>query len=481
MNKQKNAENKYTGLPTAAELRNALANVSATDAMARIKSLFDADTFVELWAYTKRSFNEVVAGKKDEEFAGVICGYGAVCGQLVFAYAQDGTRMKGAMDAAHAKKICALYDMAIKNGAPVVGILDCAGADIFEGVAALAGYGKIMAAVSSASGVIPQLAWVSGNCLGSFAAIAAMYDVLVCEKDAKFYVHADSLTGAKNAQAPVKACDAENAAAAAAYVRRAITLLPQNSEEGVTVDACADDLNRRLGELDLDGDVHAVLTAVADGADYLELGAQNAPEAVTALCRIGGVTCGILASNYTENEGKLTAAGARKAARFVSLCDAFSLPLVTLVNSTGFAVCCENENAPFAAELGKLAMAYTQAENAKITVVLGHAIGGAFTLLGSKSVGADVVYAFESAEIGAMNAAAAVAFAKNDEVTTTTTREELEEEWKLKLSTPVAAAAAGEIDDIIDCAELRQRICSALMLLAAKGTVSTYRHSVLPL
>lgn len=481
LNKTTNAENNYTGLPTATELRNALAKVSATDAMARLKSLFDADTFVELWAYTKRSFHEVAPGAKDEEFAGVICGYGAVCGQLVFAFAQDSARMKGALDAAHAKKICALYDMAIKNGAPVVGILDCAGADIFEGVAALCGYGKIMAAVSSASGVIPQVAWVSGNCLGSFAAIAAMYDVLVCEKDAKLYVTSDVLTGAENAQAPVKTCDAMDAATAAAYVRRAITLLPQNSEEGVTIDACVDDLNRVLGELDLDGDVHAVITAIADAADYLELGAQNAPEAVTALCRIGGVKCGILASNYTENEGKLTAAGARKAARFVSLCDAFSLPLITLVNSTGFAVCRENENAPFAAELAKLAMAYTQSENAKVTVILNHAIGGAFTLLGSKSVGADVVYAFESAEIGAMNAAAAVAFAKNNEITQTTSREELEEEWKTKLSSPVAAASTGEVDDIIDSAELRQRICSALMLLAAKGTVSTYRHSVLPL
>lgn len=481
LNKQQNAENNYTGLPTAAELRNALAKVSATDAMARIKSLFDAETFVELWAYTKRSFNEVQAGAKDEEFAGVICGYGAVCGQLVFAFAQDGARMKGALDEAHAKKICALYDMAIKNGAPVVGIFDCAGADIFEGVAALAGYGKIMAAVSSASGVIPQLAWVSGNCLGSFAAITAMYDILVCEKGAKLYVNSDALTGAKDAQAALKAYDAENGDAAAAYVRRAITLLPQNSEEGVVVDACADDLNRQLGELELDGDVHAILSAIADSADYLELGAANAPEMVTALARIGGVKCGVLASAYTENEGKLTSAGARKASRFVSLCDAFSLPLVTLVNSTGFAVCRENENAAFAAELGKLAMAYTQSENAKITVVLGHAIGGAFTLLGSKSVGADVAYAFEGAEIGAMNAAAAVAFAKNNEVSSTVSREELEEEWKLKLSSPVAAASAGEIDDIIDCTELRQRICSALMLLAAKGTVSTYRHSVLPL
>lgn len=481
LNMQKNAEKNYTGLPTAAELRNALAKVSETDAMARIKSFFDADTFVELGAYTKRSFHEMASDEKSEAFAGVICGYGAVCGQLVFAFAQDSARMKGALDATHAQKICFLYDMAMKNGAPVVGIFDCAGADIFEGVAALAGYGKIMSAVSAASGVVPQLAWVSGNCLGSFAAIAAMYDMVVCEKDANLYVNADNLTGAADAQAPLKTCTVQDANAAAAYLRRAIGFLPQNSEEGVTVETCVDDLNRRLGELEADGDIHAILSAVADGADYLELGTANAEELVTVLARIGGVKCGILASNYMENEGKLTAAGARKAARFVALCDAFALPLITLVNSKGFAVCRENENAPFAAELGKLAMAYTQSENAKVTIVLGHAIGGAFTLLGSKSVGADVAYALDGAEIGALNAAAAVAFAKNNEVSSTTSREELEEEWKLKLSSPVAAASTGEIDDIIDMAELRQRICSALMLLAAKGTVSTYRHNVMPL
>ncbi len=481
LNKQENAEIKEAGLPTAAELREALEKARATDAMARLHALFDADTFVELWAYTKRSFYEVKATGKDEEFAGVICGYGAVCGQLVFAFAQDGARMKGALDATHAKKICDLYDMAIKNGAPVVGLLDCAGADIFEGVSALSGYGKVMRAVAGASGVIPQIGWISGNCLGSFAAIASMLDILVCEKDANLYVTSDTLTGAEDAQAALRTYAAPDAATAAGYVRKAISLLPQNSEEGVVIEACADDLNRQLGELDLCGDIATIIASLADGADYLELSPTVAPELVTVLTRIGGIKCGVLANAYSENEGRLTASGARKAARFVSLCDAFSLPLVTLVNCAGFAICRENEQAAFAAELGKLAMAYAQSENAKVTVVLHHAIGGAYALLGSKSIGADVAYAFAGAEIGAMNAAAAVAFAQNDQVSETVTREELEEAWRTKLSSPVAAACTGEIDDIIDSCELRQRICSALQLLAAKGTVSTYRHSVMPL
>ena len=135
----------------------------------------------------------------------------------------------------------------------------------------------------------------------------------------------------------------------------------------------------------------------------------------------------------------------------------------------------------FAADLAKLAMAYTSSENAKVTVVLRHGIGGALTLLGSKSVGADVAYALDDAEIGALNAASAVAFAENDKITPDVSREELEEEWKAMLSSPVAAASTGEIDDIISMPELRQRICSALLLLAVKGNVTEYRHTVLPL
>lgn len=480
MNKKTNTEKTLPVLPTAAELRKSLARTSKTDAMTRIRSLFDAKTFVELGAYTKRSFSEMQAGVKDGEFEGVICGYGAVNGQLVFAFSQDASRMKGALDAAHAKKICALYDMAVKNGAPVVGIFDCAGADIFEGVGALSGYGRIMKAVSAASGVIPQIALIAGNCIGSFAAVAAMFDIVVTTKESHLYVNSPALLGVENAQGAIAAYDAADALEAAAYVRRVLALLPQNSAQGVVVAESADNLNRTLdAALDLDGDVNEILAAIADKGDYVTVGVGASP-ILTVLCSVGGVRCGVVASVYTENEGRIDAAAARKAARFVDLCDAFALPVVTLVNSAGFAACAESENAPFAAELAKLAMAYAGSENAKVTVVLKHAIGGAYVLLGSKSVGADVAYAFESAEIGALSAPSAVAFALNDTISTEVSREELEAEWATSLASPVAAASTGEIDDIIGTAELRQRICSALLLLAAKGNANGRRHSVLP-
>ncbi len=481
LNKKTNAEKEPVSLPTAAELRKALAKVSKSDAMTRLRSLFDARTFVELNAYTRRSFSERGTGIREAEFEGVICGYGAINGQPVFAFAQDATRMKGAMDAAHAKKICQLYDMAIKNGAPVVGFFDCAGADIFEGVDALAAYGHIMQAVSAASGVIPQVAVVTGNCLGSFSAIAAMFDAVVCTKDSHLYVTPPSLNGVTGGQEPLVTYEAADALEGVAYARRLLSFLPQNSGEGVSVSTAQDDLNRTLEGLGADEEVHAILAAISDRGEYVELGSPVAPELVTALTVIGGVRCGVLASNYVVNEGRLSAAGARKAARFIDLCDAFSLPLITLANSAGFAIDGENERTPFAAELGKLAMAYTRATNVKVTVVLGRAIGGAFTLLGSKSVGADIAYAYEGAEIGALNAAATVAFAMNDQVTTSVSREELEEQWRLSLASPVAAASTGEIDDIIGMQELRARLCSSLLLLAAKGTVPGGRHRILPL
>lgn len=473
-------ESKNGTLPTAAELRRKLAEARGADAMTRIRSLFDAKTFVELSAYTKRSFHEM-GSAKDSELEGVICGYGAVDGHLVFAFAQDSSRMKGALDAAHAKKIADLYEMAIKNGSPVVGIFDCAGADIFEGTDALAGYGRIMRAVSDASGRVPQIAVITGNCIGTFAAIAAMYDFVVRTEDGKLYVNSPALSGVEGAADCLLSYTASEEGEALGFTRKLLSFLPQNSGTGVVVEAATDDLNRALSDMDTDGDVHAILSAISDRGDYAELGAGSTPALVTALTSIAGVRCGILASNYASDEGKLTAAAARKAARFVSLCDAFSLPLVTLVNTRGFAIDAENEKLGFAAELGKLAMAYTTSTNPKVTVVLGHAIGGAYTLLGSKSVGADVAYALESAEIGTLNAASAVAFALNESISTETSRRDLEQEWLTKLASPVAAASLGHIDDIISCAEMRARIASALFLLAAKGTAAPRRHAVNPL
>lgn len=211
----------------------------------------------------------------------------------------------------------------------------------------------------------------------------------------------------------------------------------------------------------------------------MELYAGYASEMITAFAIIGGVRCGVIATNYAINEGRITADGANKAAKLISFCDSFNIPLVNLVNSMGLSM---SENGTrFASDLAKLSLAYAQAEIPMVTIILGHAIGAAFTILGSKAIGADIAYAIENSEISALSSSASVAFAWNNKVTLETSRKSLEEEWKASLASPVAAASVGEIDDIIGASEIRARICSALLMLAGKGEIIFSKHSVLPL
>lgn len=389
--------------------------------------------------------------------------------------------MKGALDENHAKKICALYDLAIKNGAPVVGIFDCAGADIFEGAAALAAYGRIMKAVSTASGRIPQIALVNGNCIGSFAAIAAMFDFVVKTKKANFYVNSPEFVGTADSQAPLTSYAADDVAQAIVHIRTLMGYLPDRACGSISVEGTADGLNRMLGNLDFGGDVNAVIGAIADNGIFLEIGNDYAGVLTTAFATVGGIKCGFVGTSYVVDEGRITAAAARKAARFIDVCDAFSIPVITLVDSMGLASCEESENAPFAADLAKLAMAYAKSITPKITIILGHAIGASFAILGSKALGADIAYALDNAEIGALASEASVAFAWSNLINPDKSREELIDEWRKSLSSPVAAASLGEIDDIVSTNELRARICSALQMLAAKSTGYPRLHAVDPL
>ncbi len=468
-------------LPSADELKASLAGSGSTEARAALKALFDADTFVELNAFTKRKFCEYQGLEHDDEFEGVVCGYGAVDGHLVYAFAQDSSRMKGALDENHAKKICSLYDLALKNGAPVVGIFDCSGADIFEGAAALAATGRIMRAVSAASGVVPQIAVAVGNCIGSFAAIAAMFDFVIKTKNANLYVTAPKFAGTADSQAPIASYAADDRNMALMYARNLLNYLPDKAGEGVMVEGTADNLNRMLGNRDFGGDANAAIAAIADNGIFFETSADYAPVLTTAFATVGGVKCGFVGTSYMVDEGRLTAAAARKAAKFIDVCDAFSIPVITLVDSMGLAIDDENEAAPFSADLAKLAMAYAKSVTPKITVILGHAIGASFAILCSKALGADVAYALDDAEIGALSTEASVAFAWNDLINPDKTREELIAEWRKSLASPVAAASLGEVDDIVSANELRARICSALLMLSAKGTVRTRRHTVSPL
>lgn len=468
-------------LPSAEELKASLAASSSTEARANLQTLFDDSTFVELGAFTKRKFCEYQSLDHDDELEGVVCGYGALDGRLVYAFAQDGARMKGAMDENHAKKICALYDLAVKNGAPVIGLFDCAGADIFEGAAALAAYGRVMKAVSNASGLIPQIAVITGNCIGSFAAIAAMFDFVVKTKSASFYITSPEFVGNSESQTPVTAYSADDRAMALVYTRNLLSYLPDKAGDGVTVEGTSDSLNRMLGNRDFGGDVNAAIAAIADNGIILETGSEYAPVVTTAFASVGGLKCGFVGTSFMVNEGRLTAEAARKAAKFIDICDAFSIPLITLVDSMGLALCDENENAPFSADLARLAMAYAKSTVPKVTAILGHAIGASFAILGSKAIGADIAYALDDAEIGALSTEASVAFAWTDMINPDKTRDELIAEWRKSIASPVAAASLGEVDDIVSMNELRARICSALLMLTKKGNAYSRLHVVNPL
>ena len=476
--------NKYTnpticGLPTASELHASLAAGEGSDAREQIRKLFDENTFVETSAFTKRGFSDFIATERSSELEGVITGYGAIGGRLVFAFVEDASRMNGAIDERHAKKIVDLYRLALSNGAPVIGVFNSAGTDVFEGTAGLAAYGKIISCVSRASGVIPQIAFVAGNCIGTAATIAAMFDIVVKSDTASLYVASPALTGAENAQAAIVHYTADENSVIG-YIKAILSFLPDNSSGGVEIVATTDNLNRYLGDIDFGGEALSVIATIADNGVFYELSHDFAEGVTTAFASLGGVKCGIIANSFAKNDGKLCAASARKIARFVNLCDSFSIPVVTLVDSLGLAIDKDNEDA-FAPELAKLAFAYASSTCPKVTVIIGHAIGASFILLGSKALGTDLVYAVDNSEIGALSAESGVAFAWDKYITEEKTRESLIAEWRESVSSPVAAASSGEIDDIISVSELRARICSALLMLSAKGGASTSGRKVLPL
>ena len=403
-----------------------------------ITALFDAGTFVELGAFIRRP-------GEDQPYDAVLTGYGSVNGKLAFAFAQDSDRKAGALDRTGADKICRLYEQAMRVGAPVIGVFDSAGAVVYDGASALTAYGLVMKCVSDASGIIPQIALVRGQCTGMARAIAAMCDFTVAVKET----------------AEIASLEAEHEAAAVASVRDLVELLPRNNKD-VNAGDPTDDISRPVA---LD---HGV-AALADHAALIALYPEMGQEVNTSLCRMGGQTVGLVALT-----GKLTADGARKAARLVSFCDAFSIPVVTTVDSEG--VDYEDADTAFA----KLAKAYVTATTAKITAVIGKAYGAAFTLMGSRALGADLALAVEDAVISVLPPETAVAFAMNDKITADKSRADVEAEWMQTYASPLAAAESGDVDDVIPAAELRARIISALYMLAEKADGTPDRKHGVP-
>ena len=441
---------------------------------ARIEKLFDAATFVELGAYTKRSGDGA-------ELEGVLCGYGAINGKLAFAFSQDSSRAKGSFSERHAKKIANLYSLAIKNGAPIIGVFDSAGAVVYDGAEALAAYGRFMRCVSDASGIVPQIAIIDGVCGGSSAVVASMFDVTLTVKGAsKLFVNSPFIVGESDASASgASAYEAESEDEAFGFARGLIGILPSNNADGAFTES-TDDMNRAVAIDASAYEAEELIRLISDNGDFVRLYQTYADNAVLGLASFGGITVGVVASNPEKN-GILDIKTARAAAKLISLCDSLAIPVLTLVDSIGLDVSLEAEKASYASELARLAYAYTASQNAKVTVVLGRAYGASFTLLGSKALGADIAYALPTAAISVLSPEASVAFVWNDKVGEKS-REDLEAEWKERCASAAEACYKGELDDVIEPSELRARICAAFSMLASKAEgAPTRRHANMPL
>ena len=429
-------------------------------ARARMDVIFDAGTFVEVGAF--------IGGDKDEEFCPVITGYGAVNGLLVFAFSQDYSRLHGAMGKQHAEKICKIIEMAENAHAPLIGVFDSAGAMIEEGSDALAGCGNIMSSVASAKGCIPMTAVISGPCGGAGAVIASMFDtIIVAEKTGSLYMVPsvalqDKTLGKpeKLAETGVSALTAEDDAAACRAAADLCKYFTGSIETG-------DDANRAFDSSLISGeeyDIHPVIENLVDVGTFIELYAKRAPQMTLGLAAVNSHVCGIIANNPSFKGGKICPGAAEKAVKLINLCNTLCIPVITLVDGVGVGTTDKIEIGGAAEKFAKLALAYTELCYGKITAVLGKAYGSAFTLLGSKSLGADMTFALDRAKIAAMNPTTAVEFL--GEVTDESKAALTAEEWAEKAASPLDAAKKGHIDDIIEASELRARISAALEMLS---------------
>ena len=456
----------------------------------RVAKLLDQGSFVELDAL-------VSAG---EDGAGVVTGYGTVQDRPVYLFAQDFTVHGGAMGRMQAQKILKVLDLAQKTGAPVVAMCDSNGVRLDEGAAAMNAYAEVFAKMTRLSGVCPMVALVLGPCAGGAALISQIADVSIqAEKVGELVVYGpqvmssvsgETLTGESLGGAKAMAAQGGVALTAASedeaisLAVQVLDLLPgSNAEDAPLMDG--DDMNRLLPAVDaMDSD--ALLAAMADNARFIELYKEWGKALRVALCRMGGRSVGIVCSNAKENDGMITPAAAAKAARFIRLCDCYSLPVVSLINSKGVAVPEAKAQSWTMITASQLLYAYAEATCPKVSVVVGNAIGQAYVAMGGKA-NADVCYAWPGAVISALTPEAAVQVLyvdelKNSKKPALEARAELEAKYAAEVADGVAAAKAGMIDDVCDPAETRKLILAALEMLSSKRDANPpKKHGNLPL
>ncbi len=472
-----------------------MSNSAQTSASKRINALLDESSFVEVGAYITARSTDFNMTDKETPADGVITGYGTIDGSLVYVYSQDATVLGGSMGEMHAKKISNIYSMAMKMGAPVIGLIDCAGLRLQEATDALNGFGQMYLSQAMASGVIPQISAVFGTCGGGMAVSSAMADfILMEEKKAKLFVNSPNAINGNRVEVCDTACAAFQSEEAGlvdfagtedeilAQIRAMISILPANNEDDMSYSDCTDDLNRVCADLEnCASAADLALAQISDDNFFMEVKKAYDPSMVTGFIRLNGTTVGCVANRtaeYDENgekaadyEAVLSYRGCEKAAKFVSFCDAFNIPLLTLVNVKGYKAskCSERRVAKAA---GRLTYAFANASVPKVTVVIGEAYGTAYLTMNSKSIGADIVYAWPNASIGMMDAAAAAKIMYADEIAKADDSMALINEkaaaYRELQSSAVAAAKRGYVDDIIEACDTRKRVIAAFEMLFTK-------------
>ncbi len=463
----------------------------------RILKLFDEGSFVEIDAYVKHRCTEFDMPETEAPGEGVVTGYGTVDGRLVYVYAQDFTVIGGSLGEMHAKKICKVMDMAVKMGAPIIGMNDSGGARIQEGIDALSGFGEIFYRNVNASGVIPQISVIMGPCAGGAVYSPAITDfVFMVDKTSQMFITGpqvikavtgeevtfDELGGASvhSSKSGVAHFKADNDEACIEQVKRLLSFLPSNNLESAPYYDTTDDLNRLSETLtnivpddnNKSYDVKEAIVAVVDNGDFFEVQKDFAQNIVVGFARMNGSTVGIVANQPKVLAGSLDVDSSDKAARFIRFCDSFNIPIITFTDVPGYLPGVEQEHNGIIRHGAKLLYAYSEATVPKINVILRKAYGGAYIAMSSKHLGADMVFAWPTAEIAVMgpDGAANIIF-KNDIATSAdpiTTRQEKIEEYRQKFANPYEAAKRGYIDDVIEPDSTRPRIISALEMLASK-------------
>ncbi|PDT83078.1 acyl-CoA carboxylase subunit beta [Sinorhizobium sp. BJ1] len=473
----------------------------------RIDVLLDEGSFEEYDMYVTHRCVDFGMESQKVPGDGVVTGWGTINGRQVYVFSQDFTVLGGSLSETHAQKICKIMDMAARNGAPVIGLNDSGGARIQEGVSSLAGYAEVFRRNAEVSGVIPQISVIMGPCAGGAVYSPAMTDFIFMVRDSSYMfvtgpdvvktvtneiVTAEELGGARTHTSKSSVADGayENDIEALEQVRLLFDFLPLNNREKPPVRSFHDDparLEMRLDSLIPESaakpyDMKELILAVADEGDFFELQADFARNIITGFIRIEGQTVGVVANQPMVLAGCLDIDSSRKAARFVRFCDAFSIPILTLVDVPGFLPGTAQEYGGVIKHGAKLLFAYSQATVPMVTLITRKAYGGAYDVMASKHIGADVNYAWPTAEIAVMGAKGATEILYRSELGDPEKIAARTKEYEERFANPFVAAERGFIDEVIMPHSSRRRIARAFASLRNKQLETRWRkHDTIPL